>query len=77
MWLVGVDGIFGCGCKEAYRFPHIYYQELIREGASNCMERHLNLIDSNTFLIWTYPQVGHKCCYHSQCIKVGIHYAAL
>ena len=20
---------------------------------------------------------GHKCCYHSQCIKAGIHYAAL
>ena len=23
------------------------------------MERHLNLKDCSTFLIWTYPQVGH------------------
>ena len=45
-------------------------QELIREGASNCVEQHLNLIDCNTFLIWTYPQVGHKCCYHSQCVTL-------
>ena len=34
------------------------------------MERHLNLIDCNTFLLWTYPQVGHKCCYHSQCVRL-------
>ena len=25
VWLVGVGGIYGCGCKEAYRFPHITY----------------------------------------------------
>ena len=27
MWLVGVGGIYGCGCKEVhvYRFPHITY----------------------------------------------------
>ena len=23
VWLVGVGGIYGCGCKEVYRFPHI------------------------------------------------------
>ena len=23
MWLVGVGGIYGCGCMEIYRFPHI------------------------------------------------------
>ena len=23
VWLVGEDGIYGCGCKEVYRFPHI------------------------------------------------------
>ena len=34
--------------------------------------RHLNLIDCNTFFIWTYPQVGHKCCYHSQCITLRV-----
>ena len=35
------------------------------------VELYLNLNDCNTFLIWTYPQVGHirlwswhKCCYH-------------
>ena len=22
---VGVGGIFGCGCKEVYRFPHTIY----------------------------------------------------
>ena len=22
MWLVGVGEIYGCGCKEVYRFPH-------------------------------------------------------
>ena len=22
MWLVEVGGIYGCGCKEVYRFPH-------------------------------------------------------
>ena len=24
VWLVGVGGITGCGCKEEYRFPHKY-----------------------------------------------------
>ena len=25
VWLVGVGGIYGCGCKEVFRFPHITY----------------------------------------------------
>ena len=25
VWLVGVGGIYGCGCKEVYRLPHITY----------------------------------------------------
>ena len=25
VWLVGVGGIHGCGCKEVYRFPHTTY----------------------------------------------------
>ena len=25
MWLVGVGGIYGCGFKEIYRFPHTTY----------------------------------------------------
>ena len=25
VWLVGVCGIYGCGCKEVYRFPHTTY----------------------------------------------------
>ena len=25
MWLVGVGGIYWCGCKEVYRFPHTTY----------------------------------------------------
>ena len=36
------------------------------EGASNCVERHLNLNGRDTSLIWTYSQVGHKCCFHNQ-----------
>ena len=38
----------------------------MKEGASNCVERHLNLNDCDTSLLWTYAQVGHKCCFHSQ-----------
>ena len=30
------------------------------------MERHLNLNDCDTSLLWTYTQVGHKWCFHSQ-----------
>ena len=33
----------------------------MKEGASNCVERHLNLNDYDTSLLWTYSQVGHKC----------------
>ena len=25
VWLLGVGGIYGCGCKEVYRFPHSTY----------------------------------------------------
>ena len=25
VWLVGLGGIYGCGCKEVYRFPHTTY----------------------------------------------------
>ena len=25
VWLVGVGGNYGCGCKEVYRFPHVTY----------------------------------------------------
>ena len=25
MWLVGEGGIYGCGCKEVYRFHHTTY----------------------------------------------------
>ena len=38
----------------------------MKEGASNCVERHLNLNNCDTSLLWTYSQVGHKCCFHSQ-----------
>ena len=48
------------------------------ERASNCVERHLNLNDCSTFLIWSYPQAGqshlwsqHKCCYHCQCVNAA------
>ena len=29
------------------------------------VERHLNLNGRDTSLIWTYSQVGRKCCFHS------------
>ena len=25
VWLAGEGGIYGCGCKEVYRFPHTTY----------------------------------------------------
>ena len=34
-------------------------QKLIRQGASNYVQRHLILSGSDTFLIWTFPQVGN------------------
>ena len=39
------------------------------EGASN---RHLNLNGRDTSLIWTYSQVGRKCCFHSQSATLGV-----
>ena len=30
------------------------------------VERHLNLNGCDTSLIWTYSQVGRKCCFYSQ-----------
>ena len=41
------------------------------EGASNCVERHLNLNGRDTSLIWTYSQVGRNCCFHSQSATLG------
>ena len=38
----------------------------MKEGASNCVERHLNLNDCDTSLLWTYSHVGHKSCFHGQ-----------
>ena len=35
------------------------------KGASNCVERHLNLNGRDTSLIWTYSQVGRRCCFQS------------
>ena len=29
VWLVGVGGIYGCGFKEIYRFPHTTYPLLL------------------------------------------------
>ena len=57
--------------KARYR----YRQELMKEGASNCVERHLNLNDCDTSLLWTYSQVGHKCCFHNQ--RITLHASRL
>ena len=35
------------------------------------MERHLNLNGRDTSLIWTYSQVGRRCCFHSQSATLG------
>ena len=69
--------IYTCICTRIYMYIYNIY---ILSGAyelEECpilhyrVEVHLNLKDCNTFLIWTYPQVGHislwlwnKCCYH-------------
>ena len=29
VWLVGVGGIYRCGCKAVYRFPHTIYLSLL------------------------------------------------
>ena len=29
VWIVGVGGIYGCGCKEVYRFPHMTYPYIL------------------------------------------------
>ena len=29
---MGVGGIYGCGCKEVYRFPHITYTYILVLG---------------------------------------------
>ena len=38
------------------------------------VQRHLNLNGRDTSLIWTYSQVGRKCCFHNQratpCVRV-------
>ena len=47
----------------------------MKEGASNCVERHLNLNDCDTSLLWTYSQVGHKCCFHNQ--RITLHASRL
>ena len=39
---------------------------------SNCVEQHLNLNSRDTSLIWTYSQVGHKCCFHTQSATLGV-----
>ena len=49
----------------------VFLQTHRAEGASNCVERHLNLNGRDTSLIWTYSQVGRKCCFHSQSVALG------
>ena len=46
-------------CPQGEEEGHEYYQELMRQGASNYVQWHLILSGSNTFLIWTFPQVGN------------------
>ena len=38
----------------------------LKGGRSYSVERNLNLNGSDTSLIWTYSQVGRKCCFHNQ-----------
>ena len=38
-----------------------------RQGASNYVQRHLILSGFDTFLIWTYPQVGNLSLWFSLC----------
>ena len=41
VWLVGVGGINGCGCKEVYRFPHSTYPYLFFFAAASLLFVHL------------------------------------
>ena len=39
------------------------------QGASNSVQRHLTVSGSNTFLIWTFPQVGNRLLW-SLCVRM-------
>ena len=45
-----------------------------RPTAHYSVELHLNLNGRDTSLIWTYSQVGHKCCFHNQCATLHAPY---
>ena len=53
---MGVVGIYGCGCKEVYRFPHITYpySSLFFSAASLLFVHFLNV-----FRIKTYSHTHH------------------
>ena len=46
VWLVGVGGIYGCGCKEVYRFPHTTYPYSSCTAASLLFVHFLNVFRS-------------------------------
>ena len=54
MWVESMGVASGCGCKEVY---HIYYLEPMSRPKG--VQRHLILSSFDTFLIWTFPQVGN------------------
>ena len=58
---VGVGGIYGCGCKEVYRFPHTTYpySSCISSffAAASLLFVHLKKFFS--FFIYLYPWVVH------------------
>ena len=45
---------------------YLYTHYILVLPGDYSVERHLNLNGRHTSLIWTYSQVGRKCCFHNQ-----------
>ena len=51
VWVVGAGGIYGCGCKEVYRFPHTTYPY------SSCI--YLFFLQQHPYFLFINPR--HAC----------------
>ena len=65
VWLVGVGGIYGCGCKEVHRFPHTTYPY------SSCICSFCSSIPTFcSFLKMFFVLVPVLFCNYILCIKI-------
>ena len=51
VWLVGVGGIYGCGCKEVYIFPHTTYPYSSLGTRTLCGNFFRNTVDREIFVV--------------------------